>query len=145
MTVIARLRQMGVGMAALALALLTVTAAPAQGPGQSSGVQQGGFVLKLNGDLVLTNVVARDAKTGDVVRGLKASDFQVWEDGKPQHISTFDFQSVDMAAPLKEATVSELAAGPDASASKAVVVASPEKLRNHRLIVMFFDLTSMQP
>jgi VWFA-related protein len=36
-----------------------------------------------------------------------------------------------------------LAAGP--TGSKAVVVAKPEELRNHRLIVMFFDLTSMQP
>ena len=132
-------------MAALALALLTLTPVPAQEAGQSSGVQQGGFVLKLNGDLVLTNVVARDAKTGDIVRGLKASEFHVWENGKPQHISTFDFQSVDMAMPLKEATVSGLAAGPGPSASKAVVVASSEELRNHRLIVMFFDLTSMQP
>ena len=26
-----------------------------------------------------------------------------------------------------------------------MVVAKPEDLRNHRLIVMFFDLTSMQP
>jgi VWFA-related protein len=49
-----------------------------------------------------------------------------------------------MATPLKEATVSGLAAGP-ISNSKAVVVAKPEDLRNHRLIVMFFDLTSMQP
>ncbi len=48
-----------------------------------------------------------------------------------------------MATPLKEATVSGLAAGP--TGSKAVVVAKPEELRNHRLIVMFFDLTSMQP
>ena len=42
-----------------------------------------------------------------------------------------------------DTTVSGLAAGP--SSSKAVVVARPEDLRNHRLIVMFFDLTSMQP
>ena len=139
------LQRMMARMAAPALALLTLTAVPAQEAGQSSGVQQGGFVLKLNGDLVLTNVVARDAKSGDIVRGLKASDFHVWENGKPQHISTFDFQSVEMAVPLKEATVSGLAAGPGASASKAVVVARPEELRNHRLIVMFFDLTSMQP
>ena len=48
-----------------------------------------------------------------------------------------------MATPLREATVSGLAAGP--TGSKAVVVAKPEELRNHRLIVMFFDLTSMQP
>jgi len=105
--------------------------------------QAGGYVLKVNGELVLTNVVARDAKTGEVVRGLKQSDFRVWENGKEQHVSTFDFQTVEMATPLKEATVSGLAAG--ASGNKAVVVAKPEDLRNHRLIVMFFDLTSMQP
>ncbi|MFZ2023533.1 MAG: VWA domain-containing protein, partial [Terracidiphilus sp.] len=60
-----------------------------------------------------------------------------------QTIDSFDFQSVDMAKPLNEATVSGLAAGP--AGSKAVVVAKPEELRDHRLIVMFFDLTSMQP
>ncbi|HEY1768399.1 MAG TPA: VWA domain-containing protein [Terracidiphilus sp.] len=99
----------------------------------------------MSGELVLTNVVARDAKTGEVVRGLKQSDFRVYESGKEQQISTFDFQSVDMATPLNEATVSGLAAGPGINGSKAVVVAKPEDLRNHRLIVMFFDLTSMQP
>ena len=50
-----------------------------------------------------------------------------------------------MATPLNEATVSGLAAGANGNGSKAVVVAKPEDLRNHRLIVMFFDLTSMQP
>jgi VWFA-related protein len=112
---------------------------------QVSSTPQGGFVLKSNAELVLTNVVARDAKTGEVVRGLKQSDFKVFENGKEQQIATFDFQSVDMATPLNEATVSGLAAGPSTNGSKAVVVAKPEDLRNHRLIVMFFDLTSMQP
>ena len=104
---------------------------------------QGGFTLKANAELVLTNIVARDAKTGELITGLKQSDFKIYENGKEQRIDTFDFESVDMAAPLREATVSGLAAGP--SGSKAVVAASPEELRNHRLIVMFFDLTSMQP
>ena len=49
-----------------------------------------------------------------------------------------------MATPLSEATVSGLAVGVNGR-TKAVVVARPEDLRNHRLIVMFFDLTSMQP
>jgi VWFA-related protein len=79
------------------------------------------------------------------VRGLKQSDFTVYENGKQQQIATFDFQSVDMAAPLNEATVSGLAAGTKGPGNKAVVVARPEDLRNHRLIVMFFDLTTMQP
>ncbi len=104
-----------------------------------------GFVLKMNGELVLTNVVARDAKTGEIVQGLKKSDFSISENGKRQQIETFDFESVDKATPLNEATVVGLAAGTTGNGSKAVVVAKPEELRNHRLIVMFFDLTSMQP
>ena len=135
-------RQAGAG---LALAALLILCAPAQTGPQVSNTPQGGFTLKVNGELVLTNVVARDTKTGELVRGLKQSDFKIFEDGKEQQISTFDFESVDMAQPLKEATISGLAAGPSASGSKAVAVANPEELRNHRLIVMFFDLTSMQP
>lgn len=128
------------------VALLALIMAGAQLAGaQMTSTPQGGFTLQVNGELVLTNVVARDARSGEPVRGLKQSDFRIFEDGKEQQIDTFDFESVEMAAPLNEATVSGLAAGPGTSGSKAVVVARPEELRNHRLIVMFFDLTSMQP
>jgi VWFA-related protein len=148
-------------VAVVALTALLFPAAPpipAQDPGQVSSTPaaqnpqiatpvtstpQGGFTLKANAELVLTNIVARDAKTGELITGLKQSDFKIYENGKEQQIDSFDFESVDMATPLNEATVSGLAAGP--SGSKAVVVAKPEELRNHRLIVMFFDLTSMQP
>ncbi len=119
------------------------TLACAQQSSQSGDNQDIGFVLKTNSELVLTNVVVRDAKTGEFVRGPNAKRFTVYENGKKQQISTFDYQSVEMAKPLNEATVSGLAAGP--SGSKAVIVAKPEDLLNHRLIVMFFDLTSMQP
>jgi len=135
------LQKIGAGIAALALAI----PGAAQNPAQVSNAPQGGFTLKLNSDLVLTNVVVRDAKTGELVQGLKQSDFSIYENGKEQRIDTFDFESVDMAAPLSEATVSGLAAGPSSNGQKAVVVAKPEDLRNHRLIVMLFDLTSMQP
>ena len=131
--------------AVLVLLVLGLPPVPAQSPGQVTSTPQGGFRLKTNADLVLTNVVARDAKTGEIVKGLKQSDFKIFENGKEQTIDTFDFESVDMATPLNEATVSGLAAGPTGNGSKAVVVAKPEELRNHRLIVMFFDLTSMQP
>ena len=149
------MRQVVAVCAALALVLPDAWPAFAQSAGQPQGAQtpsgqisntpQGGYVLKMNGELVLTNVVARDQKTGEFVRGLKQSDFSVYENGKQQQISTFDFETVDMATPLNEATVSGLAAGATGNGSKAVVVAHPEDLRNHRLIVMFFDLTSMQP
>ncbi|HZL52733.1 MAG TPA: VWA domain-containing protein [Terracidiphilus sp.] len=139
------LRKVGAGMAAMVLAVPGAGPALAQEPTQVSNAPQGGFTLKVNSDLVLTNVVVRDSKTGEVVKGLKQSDFSVYENGKEQHIDSFDFESVDMATPLNEATVSGLAVGPSVSGPKAVVVAKPEDLRNHRLIVMFFDLTSMQP
>jgi VWFA-related protein len=149
-------RKIGAAIAALAL----LGAQPGVGFGQSTAqdsqaataattqvtnTPQSGMVLKMNSDLVLTNVVARDTKTGEVVRGLKQSDFSVYENGRRQQITSFDFESVEMATPLNEATVSGLAAGATGDGSKAVVVARPEDLRNHRLIVMFFDLTSMQP
>jgi VWFA-related protein len=134
--------QAGAILNALALALPVAPPVFAQNASPSSDPQST-FTLKMNGELVLTNVVARDAKTGEVIQGLKQSDFSVYESGKQQRIETFDFESVDKATPLNEATVSGLAAG--TTGSKAVVVAKPEQLRNHRLIVMFFDLTSMQP
>jgi VWFA-related protein len=93
---------------------------------------------------VLTNVVVRDKKTGEVVKGLKASDFTVFENGKLQKIASFDYQNVDEAAVLREkstvvgkASIAELLNGDFA--------ANPSSLRDHRLIVMFFDLSSMQP
>ncbi len=137
-------------LSALMLAMPGAWPARAQNAGQTAEAQvqsasQGGFVLKANAELVLTNVVVRDTKTGEVVRGLKESDFSIYENGKRQQIASFDFESVDMAMPLNEATVSGLAAGLSGNGSKAAVVARPEDLRNHRLIVMFFDLTSMQP
>jgi VWFA-related protein len=145
----------GARLAMLAIGLVGAQAALAQSPAQTpstdastaqaSSGQQGGLVLKMNGELVLTNVVARDAKTGEVVQGLKQSDFSIYENGKQQQILTFDFESVDMATPLNEATISGLAAGGSVGGGNAAVVTRPEDLRNHRLIVMFFDLTSMQP
>src|SRR5580704_5138949 len=118
-------RSFGAGVTALALMLPASPVALAQaaqvaptsqnasasqgGSRQVSDSPQGSFVLRMNGELVLTNVVPRDAKTGEVVLGLKQSDFTILENGKPQQIDTFDFETVDKATPLNEVTVSGLA------------------------------------
>jgi VWFA-related protein len=104
---------------------------------------QASYTLKVDSDLVLTNVVVRDKKTGEVVRGLTANDFQIQENGKPQKIISFDFQSVDQAAPLNEATVTGKSGNTIMGSMNRS--ATSTELRNHRLIVMFFDITSMQP
>jgi len=113
--------------------------------------QQGGGVTTIvtNVNRVLTNVVVRDKKTGEVIKGLKQSDFQILEDKKPQQITTFDFQNVDQAVTLAEdATVSGATTTKKKSIADLVnnqFAAAPEELKDRRLIVMFFDLSSMQP
>ncbi len=101
------------------------------------------FTLKVNSDLVLTNIVVRDKKTGQLVKGLTEKDFTITEEGKPQHIVSFDFENVDQAAALNEATIN--AAAPNGIFGAKNGTATTAELRNHRLIVMFFDITSMQP
>jgi len=122
----------------LALVLGSVQTVRAQDAGQ------GTFTVKVQSDIVLTNVVVRDKKTGVVVKGLNASDFTVLENGKAQRIASFDYQSVDETAVLAEkgtitgkATILDLL--------NRNLAADPSALRDHRLIVMFFDLSSMQP
>ena len=117
-------------LCAATLALL-LTGAPGFAQ-QTDPPQQGSssapFTLRLNAEVVLTNVVVRDKKTGEVIKGLKGSDFTIVEDKKPQRIISFDYQNVDHAAVLAEkstvsgkATIADmlnrnLAAAPGAAA-----------------------------
>ncbi len=110
---------------------------------QVGGAQSQTFTLRVDSQLVLTNVVVRDKKTGAVIRDLKPADFTILENGKPQKISSFDFQTVDQAARLNEATIS----GKTPTIAQILdrsVGADAAQLRDHRLIVLFFDLSSMQ-
>jgi VWFA-related protein len=128
-------------LAALMAGLMAGAPVVARGQQQDAS---GTYTLKVQSDIVLTNVVVRDKKTGEVVKGLKASDFTILENGKPQTIVSFDYQNVDEAAVLREGTT---------VTGKATIAdllnrsfgEDPKALKDHRLIVMFFDLSSMQP
>ena len=52
---------------------------------------QSSYTFRTTSDLVLVDVVARD-KSGNLVRDLKQSDFSIVEDGKPQHLMSFDIE-----------------------------------------------------
>jgi VWFA-related protein len=76
------------------------------------------------------------------VKGLEASDFTVLEDGKPQKISSFVYADVEGFA--------NASGGAEAARPVVVPVAgSPSKsdlgavVRDRRLILLFFDLTSL--
>src|ERR1700678_1759690 len=87
-----------VGMAPLGGAQTAAPASQEQSAQEMQTAGQGTYRLNLNANIVLTNVVVRDKKTGAVVKGLKASDFTIYEDKKPQKIISFDYQNVDEAA-----------------------------------------------
>ncbi|MDQ2924551.1 MAG: VWA domain-containing protein [Acidobacteriota bacterium] len=120
-----------------------VQSGPQQDSQQPQQTGQGTYTLQVHTDIVLTNVVARDKKTGAVVKDLKASDFQIFENNKPQKIVSFDYQNVDEAAVLAEKNT---ATGKVSIADMLNnnLAANAQQLRDHRLIVMFFDLSSMQ-
>jgi len=98
-------------------------------------------------ELVLVNVVVRD-KSGNVVRGLPRDDFTVTEDNKPQAITSFDFEELDRApaatAPSGPVLATAAPTGLPIAPLPATDLARMD-LHGRRLIILFFDLSSMQP
>ena len=110
-------------------------------------------VFRSGTELVLVNVVVRD-KSGALVRGLTQDDFSISEDGKPQSITSFDFEELDRraAAPPQTADPAALLLAPKPaptpeppSPTAAAPAAAGVDMHGRRLIVLFFDLSSMQP
>ena len=103
--------------------------------------------------LVVVNVAVK-AKNGEPIDNLKASDFSVTEDGKPQQIKVFEFQSLQ-TDPLPAVADTEEPAGP-ATQTVAVAKVKPSvstaiasgkqgeiKYKDRRLLVLFFDQAGM--
>jgi VWFA-related protein len=133
---------------ALAVLLILVSlglSASSQAPTQAPKA-----TFKSGLDLVVVNVVVRD-KSGALVRGLTRDDFVVLEDGKPQAVSSFDFEEIENASlPSMETTTVLGAIAQPARPSAAAAPASGETrpavdMKDRRLIVLFYDLGSMQP
>ena len=77
--------------ALLACALVCVRTESQTASGQPQDVMHSDQTLRTNTRLVVVDVVVTDSK-GQPVPDLKASDFTVLEDGKPQKISGFNFE-----------------------------------------------------
>ena len=129
--------------AVLAVALLLLPALV-----RLSAQQPARPAFRSNVSVVVVDVVVRD-KSGAVVRNLTADDFEVREDNRPQQIRSFDFEEVTTTAPapapppplLTDAAVAQAAA----SAAKPGPPVRREDLAGRRLVVLLFDLSSMQP
>src|SRR5271157_1270644 len=110
-------------------------------PAATSRSPQQAFILRSQTNEVLVDVRVYD-KAGKAVTDLKQLDFRVFEDGVPQTISDFSLEDVEKLAQVtggeERAQVIDLAKlPPEVNADRV--------LQDHRLLVFFFDLSSMQP
>lgn len=149
--------------------LAAILGAVAPAAQSSSQPQTPRPTFRSNTQLVSVDVIVRDG-SGAIVRGLKADDFEVTEDGKPVEIRSFAFEEIaskplaietadllggakdklaqdtaKSAAPASAAAAAAPAAAPAAPAAEAPKPMTSEELAGRRLIVLLFDIASMQP
>lgn len=113
---------------------------PAPPPGPNKTAPGGKATIRSTVSLVEIDVQIT-GREGKPVKGLKQEQFSITEDGKAQKISTFEYSDIERIE----------TAGNGDSAPVTVplgTVSTPEEIkavvRDHRMIVLFFDLTSLQ-
>jgi VWFA-related protein len=125
------------------LALLVAAQLAIAGPGPQTSARQTQrkpHVMRTTVNLVVIDVEVTD-NAGRPVKGLKPGDFTVLENGKAQKISTFVYADVEKMATAAEAREQAPVVVP--------VAGSPTKsdlgplVQNRRMILLFFDLTSL--
>jgi VWFA-related protein len=145
-----------IGLIALPLTVLVVAAGFAQNPPPASNaprtatpagapvrqLQTGGpGTIRTTVDLVQVDVTVK-GRDGKPLKGLKQEQFTLTEDGREQRIASFDYFDVEKI---------ETAAAGDAAPVVIPLggVTQPEtireQVRNRRLMVLFFDMSSLQP
>jgi len=113
--------------------------APPAAPPQVSANQKGAIRAAVN--LVEVDVAVTD-RDGKLLKGLRQDQFSIAEDGKDQKISTFDYYDVEK---LEKADAAETAPITIPIGSAAPAEEVRQQIRDRRMIVLFFDLTSLQP
>jgi VWFA-related protein len=110
--------------------------------------QQAEYTFHVQSELVLVNVTVKD-KNGNFVRGLKPQDFTILEDNKPQKVISFDIENIDAVATQDVAQAKPVSVAPSetenvAGATKPAANTA-DQFKDRRLIVLFFDLSAMEP
>jgi VWFA-related protein len=138
------------------VAAIVVTAAVVLLQGEPSARQR--QVFRSSRDVISVDVVVRD-RSGTVVRGLTAADFEIREDGRPQDVVSFAFEEIT-TRPLAAVESAGLLGGVEArmaddagrtAAAKPQPASAPpapmtsDMLAGRRLITLVFDVSSMQP
>lgn len=109
-------------------------------PPTAKPVPRGKATIRSTVSLVEIDVQVTN-RDGKPVKGLRQDQFSVTEDGKSQKISTFEYNDIEQAETAGK--------GDEAPITVPLgTVTTPEEIkrvvRDHRMIVLFFDLTSLQ-
>jgi len=102
------------------------------------------YTFRSTSELVLVNVTVRD-RNGNPVRDLKREDFTVLEDNRPQQVISFDLENTDAVLSTAQTEAPLLAAPAPKNTAAATQAVTTRPLKDRRLIILFFDLSSMQP
>jgi VWFA-related protein len=123
----------------------TATAPPQAGTtGQQSAAKKQTGPIRTTSDVVRIDVEVTD-KSGKPIKGLKAEQFTITDDGKPQKISSFAYSDIEKIETAGEVDAAPVVVPVDAPAtSVGPAEAMSEQTRDRRMMVLFFDLTSMQ-
>jgi len=134
----------------LAGIVLVILMAAARAGRPAALQQQELTTFKTTTKLVVVDVFVR-GKNGRAIDSLKKEDFTVLENGKAQEIAVFEFQRIADEAPAAAPLTSPAAAAAPAPAmalrANAINVQSAGRVqyKDKRLLVLFFDFSSMQP
>jgi VWFA-related protein len=130
----------------LVLAQAQSTSAQRSSSSTPTGYQNiatGNFVIQVQRNEVLVDVRVYDHK-GNPVTNLTQDDFKVYEDGTLQKINSFNLENVQQLVQASEENgkvqVVNLASLPKTTPQSTL----KRLVQNHRLIVLFFDLSSLQ-
>jgi VWFA-related protein len=124
--------------------LIAAMALPVGGQQPQAPLPTTGVKFSVDTSLVVVDVTVSD-KSGAPVDGLKLEDFTLLEDGKPQKISVFEHQQLSLEPePPPVVSLAEQAEVPPAPRT-IITAEAPGKVqyRNKRLMVFFFDFSSM--
>ncbi len=136
-------------IAGLALAT-AVTASSLRSQQTQDRAKQQVPVFRIESKLVLVDATVRD-RQGRPIDDLRREDFTVYEDGVQQNVVTFSLEKIPVPLadlppqnPTAAASVSPEATAINLSESP-LTEESAALLKDKRLVILFFDLSSLQP
>jgi VWFA-related protein len=118
------------------------SAARQEGPGQAQQTPPSSQpLLRSSSDLVRIDVEVTD-RSGKPVKGLRADQFSISDDGQGQRVSIFAYEDIEAVETASEAETKPIVIAVD-SPSDAAAQNAGEQARDRRMLVLFFDLTSL--